>query len=152
MFGRCRGGLHADSCQRDAAPVVRKVGVVPGAISAKGQPPTCNIHTVRRVIQPQSLGRLFYLFDPVTGVLLKCAYQGPQRHARAASRALACHRRAAPGTRPVYPTRAPPTPSPRHLLPPPVAKEVGRNWESQQRQHYAPRPNKTRDGDARGHK
>ena len=37
MFGRCRGGLHADSCQRDGAPVVHKVGVVPGAISAGGQ-------------------------------------------------------------------------------------------------------------------
>ena len=44
MFGRCRGGLHADSCQRDGVPVVHKVGVVPGAISAGGQPPRCNIH------------------------------------------------------------------------------------------------------------
>ena len=57
----------------------------------------------------------------------------------------------APENAPVYPTRAPPTPSTRHLLPP-VAKEVGRNWESQQRQHYAPRRAKARDGDARGHK
>ena len=126
MFGRCRGGLHADSCQRDAAPVVRKVGVVPGAISARGQPPTCNIHALRRVIQPQSLGRLFYFFlTPVIGALLKYAYQGPQRPPRGASRPLACHRPRL-GTRPVYRTRAPLTPSTRHLLPP-VAREVGRN-------------------------
>ena len=51
-----------------------------------------------------------------------CAYEGPQRPPGAASRPLACRRRAAPGNAPVHPTRAPPTPSTRHLLPP-VAKE-----------------------------
>ena len=62
MFGRCRGGLHADSCQRDGAPVVHKVGVVPGAISAGGQPPRCNIHVARRVIQPRTVA--FFFVDP----------------------------------------------------------------------------------------
>ena len=70
MFGRCRGGLHADSCQRDAAPVVRKVGVVPGAISARGQPPTCNIHASRPQLHSRA-GRLFFLTFSRHGVLLK---------------------------------------------------------------------------------
>ena len=69
-FGRCRGGLHADSCQRDAAPVVRKVGVVPGAISARGQPPTCNIHASRPQLHSRA-GRLFFLTFSRHGVLLK---------------------------------------------------------------------------------
>ena len=102
MFGRCRGGLHADSCQRDAAPVVRKVGVVPGAISARGQPPTCNIHAARPQIHSKSKGLFFLTFALSRGFIegAYCAYQGPQRPPGAACRALACHRRAAPGNAP----------------------------------------------------
>ncbi len=67
MFGRCRGGLHADSCQRDALPVVRTVGVVPGAISARGQPPRCNIQSARPQIHSKSKGLFFLTSSRVTG-------------------------------------------------------------------------------------
>ena len=102
MFGRCRGGLHADSCQRDGAPVVRKVGVVPGAISARGQPLRCNIQSARPQIQSKSKGLFFLTFALSRGFIegAYCAYQGPQRPPRGASRPLARHRRAAPGNAP----------------------------------------------------
>ena len=123
-FGRCRGGLHADSCQRDAAPVVRKVGVVPGAISARGQPPRCNIQSARPQIHSRA-GRLFFLTFSRHGVLLK-ERTAPMRGRRDLLGAPPdrWHAIDAPRlrTRPVYPTRAPPTPSTRYLLPP-VAKE-----------------------------
>ena len=101
MFGRCRGGLHADSCQRDALPVVRTVGVVPGAISARGQPPRCNIHAARSQIH--SRARAFFLTFASHGVLLKertAPIRGRRRPPGAAFRPLARHRRAAPGNAP----------------------------------------------------
>ena len=143
---RARPALPREGEELHVRPVPRWAarGLVParcGAGGAQGRggtgrhlrrraAPRCNIHAARRVIQPRTVA--FFFVDP-----RRHGYELARSTPRTAPirgrrdllgpHAERWHAIDAPrlGTRPVYPTRAPPTPSSTRHLPPPVAQKVG---------------------------